>query len=233
MTYFQYHPDILNAYSNLTGGVIVAKGVENGPTPEDLVAAYLEEQKATLTRIGETPLSEVESLSAWRSAFRSFGVDPTQYRSAAEALLRRLTKKGDIPSINKLADTGNLVSIRYGLPVALFDLRAVQGAITVHFADGSERFTNLNSDEVVHPEPGEVVFSDENKMVVARRWCWRQSDESATREHTTDVVVTIEAQHEGGRSDVQAGLDDLRHLLEEYAGGRYQTALLDSQNSSI
>ena len=39
-------------------------------------------------------------------------------RSAAEALLRRLTKQGSIPSINTLVDIGNLVSIRYALPVA-------------------------------------------------------------------------------------------------------------------
>ena len=46
-------------------------------------------------------------------AIRGFGVDPTQYRSAAEALLRRLSKSGEIPSINALVDLGNLVSIRY------------------------------------------------------------------------------------------------------------------------
>ncbi len=81
----------------------------------------LDEQQGTLRRIGDTPLSQIPSLVAWRAVFRSFGVDPTQYRSAAEALLRRLTKKGDIPSINLLVDLGNLVSIRYALPVAVFD----------------------------------------------------------------------------------------------------------------
>ena len=76
-----------------------------------------------LARIGETPLSELPTLAAWRRAFRAFGVDPTAYRSAAEALLRRLTKQGSIPSINALVDIGNLVAIRYGLPVAMFDQR--------------------------------------------------------------------------------------------------------------
>jgi DNA/RNA-binding domain of Phe-tRNA-synthetase-like protein len=63
-----------------------------------LEAAYRAEQQAVIARIGSRPLSEIESLAAWRSAFRAFGVEPTQYRSAAEALLRRLTKKGDIPA---------------------------------------------------------------------------------------------------------------------------------------
>jgi DNA/RNA-binding domain of Phe-tRNA-synthetase-like protein len=126
-------------------------------------------------------LSQIPALAAWRSAFRGFDVDPTQYRSASESLLRRLPKKGDIPSINLLVDLGNLVSIRYALPVAVFDTRALQGAVSVHFANGSERYTTLGQSEVDHPEPGEVVFSDETGLVIARRWCWRQSDQSAAQ----------------------------------------------------
>ena len=98
-------------------------GVSNGPSAPALVAAFEAEQAAALARLGDTPLSEVPSLAAWRRAFRAFGTDPTGYRSAAEALLRRLTKQGSIPSINTLVDIGNLVSIRYALPVAMFDRR--------------------------------------------------------------------------------------------------------------
>src|SRR5437667_12237734 len=141
----------------------------NGPTPKDLQAAFIDQQQITLQRIGTTPLSQIPSLAAWRAVFRSFGVDPTQYRSAAEALLRRLTKKGNIPSINVLVDLGNLVSIRYALPVAVVDTRTIQGGITVEFADGSERWTNLGENEESHPEPGEVIFSDDTRLVIARR----------------------------------------------------------------
>jgi DNA/RNA-binding domain of Phe-tRNA-synthetase-like protein len=233
MTTFQYHPAILDAYPHLAGGVIVAEGLRNGPTPADLQAAYTHEQQAVIARIGSTPLSEIPSLSAWRGVFRSFGVDPTQYRSAAESLLRRLTKKGSIPPINLLVDIGNLVSIRYGLPVAILDTRAIHGAITVHFADGSERFTTLNESQAEHPEPGEVIFSDETKLVVARRWCWRQSDESAAQDGTTRTVITVEAHHVNGRADVQAALDDLLRLLATYAGGQYQSALLGRNQPSV
>src|SRR4051794_16033638 len=116
MTVFQYHPDILARYPHLVGGVLIAYDVRNGASSAELLNAYSAEQQATLARIGDTPLSQIESLAAWRGVFRSFGVDPTQIRSAGEALLRRVTKQGDIPSINTLVDIGNLVSIRYALP---------------------------------------------------------------------------------------------------------------------
>jgi len=233
MTVFHYDINILTRYPNVIGGVILARGMTNGPTPIDLQVTFSAEQQATLQRLCDTPLSQVASLASWRAVFRSFGVDPTQYRSAAEALLRRLTKKGDIPSINLLVDLGNLVSIRYALPVAVFDTRFLHGAVTVHFADGSERYTTLKQDGVEHPEPGEVVFSDETKLVIARRWCWRQSDQSAAQQETSQAIITVEAHHAGGKKDIDSALHDLQTLLQTYAGGSFISARLDASNPWI
>jgi len=233
MIVFQYHPDIMACFPTVVGGVILAQGVTNGPTPAGLQAMYQAEQQATLQRIGSTPLSQLPSLAAWRNAFRGFDVDPTQYRSAAEALLRRLAKKGDIPGINLLVDLGNLVSIRYGLPVAIFDTRALQGTVTVHFAGGSERYTTLGESEEGHPEPGEVVFSDESGLVIARRWCWRQSEQSAAGTETRNAIITVEAHHAGGYHDVEAAVNDLLALLKEYAGGNFIARLLDAEHPAL
>lgn len=233
MTAFAYHPDILARFPTITGGVILARGLRNGPTPDGLQADYTAEQQATLSRLGSTPLSELPALAAWRGAFRAFGVEPTQYRSAAEALLRRLTKKGDIPGINLLVDLGNLVSIRYALPVAVFDTRQLKGVVTVQFADGTEPFLPLGETTAEHPETGEVVFADATRRVIARRWCWRQSDDSAARETTTDAIITVEAHHAAGRADIQAALADLLRLLETYAGGEYVSGVLGAGRASI
>lgn len=223
---FRYDEAILSRFPNLAGAALLGRGLTNLPTPDGLRTIYLEEQKRVLERIGSTPLSEIETLIGWRAAFRSFGVDPTQYRCAAEALLRRLTKKGDIPCINALVDLCNLVSIRYGLPVAAFDLRQVKGEITVRFASGAENFTTLGESAAEHPESGEVIFMDSAGLVVARRWCWRQSEESAARETTTDALFTIEAQHPGGRPAVEQALRDLQMLLAEYVGGDTTQAII-------
>jgi DNA/RNA-binding domain of Phe-tRNA-synthetase-like protein len=205
---------------------MLGSDLKNGPSSSVLCQAYLEEQRQMTAKIGATPLSEIESLAGWRAAFRLFGVDPTQYRNAAEALLRRLTKKGDIPGINAVVDICNLVSIRYALPVAAFDLAAVSGGITVRFAAGNERFTNLSDAGIEQPVPGEVIFIDEGGLVVARRWCWRQSEESAAGESTRQALFTIEAQHAGGKAAVSQALADLQALLFAYVGGVYQSVIL-------
>jgi DNA/RNA-binding domain of Phe-tRNA-synthetase-like protein len=214
---FAYDPEVASRFPSVAGGVVHAEGVSNGPSPQALVAAFRAEQQAVLTRIGDTPLSELPTLAAWRRAFRAFGVDPTAYRSAAEALLRRLTKQGSIPSINALVDAGNLVAIRYGLPVAMFDQRLVTGATTVRFAAGTESFMDLGSGDRETAAEGEVIFIDDAGLVSARRWCWRQSAESASGPDTTTVLVTVEGHHDGAEADVRAAVADLETLLRTYA----------------
>lgn len=233
MTSFQYDPQIIENYPNIVGGVIVAQDMSNPDTPDVLRDLYFAEQETVKSKIGDTLLSEIESLSAWRRAISAFGVSPTKYRSAAEALLRRLTKKGDIPSINTLVDIGNLVSIRYGMPVAIFDTQQIDGAITIHYSDGTEKYIELGNDEVLHPEVGEVIFSDDKQMVIARRWCWRQSSTSAANPHTTNAVITVEAHHDNAREDIQNAVSDLLDLLNTYAGGTFESAILTADNPAI
>ncbi|MBN2470791.1 MAG: hypothetical protein JXN59_08715 [Anaerolineae bacterium] len=214
-----YDDALLAQFPTTRGGILVAEDVRNGPAPEGLAAAFVAEQAAVRERIGGRGLGELPSLAAWRGAYRSFGVEPTKYRCAAEALLRRLTKKGDIPGLNLLVDLGNLISIRYALPLAVFDVRDLSGALTIRLARGDERFTELGAAAPVSPEPGEVIFVDDSGLVYARRWCWRQSAKSAARADTRRVVITLEGHHAGAEADIRAGLDDLRALLAQYAGG--------------
>lgn len=230
---FRYDTALLADFPKTVGGAIVAKGMSNCPSPAALQEAFIAEQKRVIEKIGDTALSDLPSLAAWRRAFSAFGVSPTQYRSAPEALLRRLTKQGDIPSINALVDIGNIVSIRYGLPVAVMDSRDIADGITVRYADGTEHYTELDSDELKHPDKGEVIFADENALVFARRWCWRQSFQSASRLDTTAALIVVEAQHEGAFSDVEQATRDLVELFQTYAGGDYQWDVLTKDKPSL
>jgi len=234
MAHFGYDHEVLEQFPNVVGGVIHADGVTNRPAPAELTAAFGAEQASVRERIGETPLSELPTLAAWRSAFRSFGVNPTKYRSAAEALLRRLTKQGELPSVNALVDLANLVSIRYALPVAVFDQRAVIGGTTVRFAYGGERWSDLGSSEAEHPEPGEVIFSDDDEQVSARRWCWRQSRASAASEDTTQILVTVEGHHKAAPDDIDRALRDLEALIGSYASpATVRSDVLDASNPTF
>jgi DNA/RNA-binding domain of Phe-tRNA-synthetase-like protein len=221
---FAYDPAVREQYPAVRAAVIHAVGLANSTSPPALAEAYAGEQRAAAERLRATPIADLPSIAAWRRAFTRFGAKPTQYRNAAEALLRRLDKQGAIPSLGCLVDIGNLVSIRYALPVAVFDLAGVAAPLTVRIATGAERFTDLGADEAVHPEPGEVVFVDAAGVVAARRWCWRQSAQSATRPATAEALFVVEGQHAAARADADAAARDLQGLLAAHQSAAQVTA---------
>jgi DNA/RNA-binding domain of Phe-tRNA-synthetase-like protein/GNAT superfamily N-acetyltransferase len=213
---FAYDQAVVEEYPTIRAGVVHATGLANGPSSPELLRDYRAEQRAASERLNGTAMADIPSIAAWRRVFTRFGAKPTQYRNAAEALLRRLGKHGDIPTIGTLVDIGNLVSIRYAMPVAVFDRTTVAGSITVRFATGAERFTDLGTTETVSPDPGEVVFVDEEDIVCARRWCWRQSAQSATGPTTVEALFVVEGHHDTAEQDVETAADDLVALLAEY-----------------
>ncbi len=216
---FAYDDAIAAQYPGVRAAFLHVTGAANGPSPPALLETYRAEQRAAAARLAVTPIAELPSIAAWRRVFTSFGAKPTQHRNAAESLLRRLDKQGDIPSISCLVDIGNLVAIRFGLPVAAVDLAQIAGSITVRFATGEEWFTELGASEAAHPEPGEVVFTDHDDVACARRWCWRQSAQSATGPSTSELLFVVEGHHEAAGDDVAAASVTLAALLAEHQAG--------------
>jgi DNA/RNA-binding domain of Phe-tRNA-synthetase-like protein len=213
---FNYARPVIERYPTIRAGVIHAAELANGPSLPELLQEYEAEQRAVVARLKDTAIADLPSIAAWRRAFAAFGAKPTQYRSAAEALLRRLAKQGEIPTINTLVDIGNLASIRHAVPVAVFDLAGIAGGVTVRFAKGNELFTDLGGAQSVPPDPGEVTFVDETDVVCARRWCWRQSAQSATSARTREALIVVEGLHDTADRDITAALSDLESLLAAY-----------------
>jgi DNA/RNA-binding domain of Phe-tRNA-synthetase-like protein len=216
---FGYDDAITVRYPAIRAGVIHATGLVNKPSPPGLLDEYHAEQQAARAGLAAVAIADTPSIAAWRRVFTSFGAKPTQHRNAAEALLRRLSKQGDIPSVNTLTDIGNLVSIRYAMPVAVIDRAGISGSITVRFAIGTEPFTDLGAAGSVLPEPGEVIFTDEDGVAAARRWCWRQSAQSATSASTAEALIVTEGHHESAGADTAAAVADLTALLAAHQPG--------------
>lgn len=55
-------------------------------------------------------------VAAMRKLFRGAGCDPTRYRPASEALLRRLVKGAELPAIQPLVDVNNCLSATLAVP---------------------------------------------------------------------------------------------------------------------
>jgi len=176
-------------------------------------------------RLARGPESELAEVSAWRRAYTQMGLKPTQYRSAAEALLRRFRREGDLPRLHPLVDLCNAVSLAFALPVAVFDLAGVDSRLEVRHAVGGEEHTGFGG-ETERAEPGEVIFADAADHAHARRWTFRQSRRSTVSPATRDVLIVAEGLHPAAATDVPALIDALTsHLAERWGPPRLRAVL--------
>jgi DNA/RNA-binding domain of Phe-tRNA-synthetase-like protein len=229
MTYqhgFGYSAEFLAKFPTVIGAAAFALDIDNVSDETAAKGLLRAQEEVVRASFASLPLSSHPHISSWRSAFSAFGLKPTQYRCAVEALLRHVTKKGTVPHINKLVDLCNYVSMKHVLPVAAYDLDHISGTVVVRLANGDEPFLPLYGEEVEYPKPGEVVFVDD-ESALARRWTWRQSDRAKSTPQTRNALLTIEGVNDIRRAAVEAAMEELVSLVREYCGGEVSWSLVD------
>ncbi|MEU5988240.1 phenylalanine--tRNA ligase beta subunit-related protein [Spirillospora sp. NPDC047418] len=163
--------------------VMTAQGLANGPSDQ-----VSEEWLAEAAGKADADDPHVE---AWREAYRAFGAKPQRTRPSVDALLRRADA---LPSINRVVDAYNAVSVEYALPIGGEDLDAYQGPARLVRATGDEPFDVVAGGEpaVEHPNAGEVVWRDD-AGVTCRRWNWRQCVRTRLTEDTKNALFLLES----------------------------------------
>ena len=220
--HFAHSPEIWRQFPSLVPGVLVVGGIMTDVATDSLLEPWYERARA---RLHQGPESELAEVSAWRRAYTQMGLKPTQYRSAAEALLRRFRRENALPRVHPLVDLCNAVSLAFALPVAGFDLAGVDSYIEVRHAAGDEQYLGF-SGETETPETGEVIFADASKHAHARRWTFRQSRRSTVGPTTRDVLIVSEGLHATAGADVAALLEALaRDIATLWAAPRHRAVL--------
>jgi DNA/RNA-binding domain of Phe-tRNA-synthetase-like protein len=208
---FSHSDAIWSAHPGLVAGVLRAEGIAPQARADAAIAAL---HGAARARLAAAPEGEWPEIQAWRRAFSAMGLKPTQYRCAAESLLRRFRKEGGLPALHPLVDACNAVSLAFATPVAVFDLARIAGDLTVRPARGDEAYVGVGGEQEP-PAPGEVVFADSAGQAHARRWCHRQSARSAVQPDTRSVLIVAEALHADALAQMPRLLDALGLALDQ------------------
>jgi DNA/RNA-binding domain of Phe-tRNA-synthetase-like protein len=194
--HFEHSAQIWHDFPELVPGVLFAAGITPDAPVAAAVASYTATARARLVSASEAELPEIQ---AWRRAFARMGLKPTQYRCAAESLLRRLHKEGSLPRLHPLAGLCNAISAAFAVPVAAFDVSKIAGHIEVRYAAGDEEYLTF-AGHTEHPNPHEVIFADQQRRAHARRWTNRQSRLSAITATTSAALIVAEAMHQSAAS---------------------------------
>jgi len=88
-------------------------------TAAERLAARRARLGESLRAAGAPSPNDDSTVAALRRLFRSAGTDPTRYRPSSEALLRRLARGDELPSIHPLVDLNNQLSLELRVPACV------------------------------------------------------------------------------------------------------------------
>jgi DNA/RNA-binding domain of Phe-tRNA-synthetase-like protein len=115
-------------------GSMVVKNVVVKGTPLLLTRECLELQAEIAAAYNLDILPKVPRVVAVRNMYRRLHFDPSRYRPASEALVRRVLQKKALNFVNSAVDVNNYCSLRYFLPCGLYDLDRIEGEIVYKLA---------------------------------------------------------------------------------------------------
>ena len=197
---------------NFVGACVEAKVVNSDYNSElwEEIHAISERFRAELTT--ET-LKDVSGIAATRRIYRACGKDPSRYRPASEALIRRILQGKKLYQIDTLVDLINLASIVYGYSIGGFDADKMVGEqLTLGIGKADEPYEGIGRG-LINIE-GLPVYRDEIGGVGTPT-----SDHERTKitAQTTHLLVLING-YDGKEDSVRANALYIQELLRKYAG---------------
>ena len=197
---------------NFVGACVEAEVVNSDYNSElwEEIHAISERFRAELTT--ET-LKDVSGIAATRRIYRACGKDPSRYRPASEALIRRILQGKKLYQIDTLVDLINLASIVYGYSIGGFDADKMVGEqLTLGIGKADEPYEGIGRG-LINIE-GLPVYRDEIGGVGTPT-----SDHERTKitAQTTHLVVLSNG-YDGKEDSVRANALYIQELLRKYAG---------------
>lgn len=110
-------------------GLAFEAQITNTPFSEELWKEIEKVGEDYRKRLTTDSLKDITSIAATRRIYKLCGKDPSRYRPAAEALIRRVLKGQDLYRIDVAVDLINLASMVYGYSIGGFDADQIVGNV--------------------------------------------------------------------------------------------------------
>lgn len=110
---------------------------------EELIALLNREAEAIAAKEQIEDIAQLPQVQATREAYKALGKKPARYRVSSEALHRRIVQGKGLYFINNIVDINNLISIRSGCGICLYDVGKIEGGIVFRIAEDGESYHGI------------------------------------------------------------------------------------------
>lgn len=197
----------------LVCGVLVIDPVQVGQSPAVWEATSEVGQVMRDEFSGWLP-SEIPGLKEARTLYKSFGMDPSRHRPSSEALMRRVLKGQQLYRINNVVDTCNLASLKFLLPIGMYDLTLIQGDITLRTGREGEEYPGIRKGPV-HLAGRLGLFDDVGPFGSPTS----DSARTCTSDSTNQILAVIMATAAYDRGQMADQVAIFSELFKQYCGG--------------
>lgn len=159
-------------------------------------------------------IKKIPGIEATRRVYRACGKDPSRYRPAAEALIRRMLQGKSLYQIDTLVDLVNLASIAYGYSIGGFDAdKFVGDTLTLGVGREGEPYEGIGRGML--NIAGLPVYRD----AVGGVGTPTSDNERTKMEMSTKNVFILINGYDGNEDNVRANAEYIIRLFEKYAQG--------------
>jgi DNA/RNA-binding domain of Phe-tRNA-synthetase-like protein len=156
-------------------------------------------------------LKDITSIAATRRVYKACGKDPSRYRPASEALIRRVLQGKELYQLNTLVDLVNLASIAFGYSIGGFDAGKFEGdTLTLGIGREGEPYEGIGRGML--NIQGLPVYRDAKGGVGTPT-----SDNERTKisDSTSHLVVLING-YDGNEQRVSENVEYIQELLRRF-----------------
>ncbi|MBQ5972306.1 MAG: hypothetical protein IJL45_07855 [Prevotella sp.] len=200
-------------------GACVEAEVENTLYCEPLweeIRQLCEEYKQ---RFDTVNIKEMPSIAATRRVYKACGKDPSRYRPAAEALIRRVVQGKELYQRDTLVDLINLASMRFGYSIGGFDASKFVGdTLTLGIGKADEPYEGIGRGQI--NIEGMPVYRDALGGVGTPTSDHERTKISLATRH---LLVLING-YDGDEEHVRDNAEYIKSLLQRFCnsdGGNY------------
>ena len=169
---------------------VIIEGIDNESISEEYLSWRKNKVQELITKYKDYDIKNDKVVEGFYELHQEVGVPRRKNLPSSENLIKLLTKREDLVSINKAVDIYNILSIESKLCLGAHDIDKVSGNVSLKITDGTEKFLPLGSEELKPINSGEYSFVDDDNDVI----CWldiRQVDKTKVTEKSKNVLYLI------------------------------------------
>ncbi|MCW5850567.1 MAG: hypothetical protein KIT87_10870 [Anaerolineae bacterium] len=207
--------DLARSAPGLKLGVALVEGVTVRAHDTGLWAELEAVAAKIVALCGVNQLADDPTVQAVRALYRRVGVDPTRYRPASEALLRRVLQGKGLPQVNTVVDVNNLHSLLTRLPWGVYNRAQVQGDVVYRLGWPGETYPGIGKPAL--DAAGKLLLADAAGVFGSPT---ADAERTAVTLDAHDLLWTVFAPPTASEAEVEQVLDAALERLLKFNGGR-------------